>query len=130
MYKRQFINNARFLPSPSMNALFAILIAAGLICSCFILFRFSMTFYFMAEDSTMKISTAIRTSFQAMKGSCAKLLGLILSYIGWYLAALFAAAAVVFIFAWAGYQRAAALYEPLNRLAALVLLIFLSLIHI
>ena len=117
------VNSARFIPSPSLNALFAVLLAAGLICSCFILFRFAMTFYFMAEDSTMKVRTAIRTSVQTMKGACAKLLGLSLSYIGWYLAASIITAGVVFLFASIGYQHAAAMNDPLSRLAALLMLI-------
>ena len=117
------VNSARFIPSPSLNALFAVLLAAGLICSCFILFRFAMTFYFMAEDSTMKVRTAIRTSVQTMKGACAKLLGLALSYIGWYLAAFIVTAGVVFLFAFLSYQHAAAMSDPFGRLRALLVLI-------
>lgn len=117
-------NENRVVPSYGILTLAAVLLLAGGICALLILLRFSLTFWFMAEDRERGPIASIAAGFRAMRGNCIRYLLLMLSYIGRYLAALAGALIAVLIFALAGYSRVSSMDTLFDQYAYLVYLVF------
>ena len=117
-------NEHRVISSYGIFALAVVLLLAGAVCAFFFLLRFSLTFWFMAESGERRTISSITAGFHAMRGNCIRYFLLMLSYIGWYLAAFAGALLAVLIFALAGYSRVSSMETLFDQYAYLVYLVF------
>ena len=117
-------NENRVISSYGILALAILLLLAGAVCAFFFLLRFSLTFWFMADNGERRTISSIAAGFHTMRGNCIRYFLLIFSYIGWYLVAFAVALFAVLIFTLAGYSRVSSMETLFDQYAYLVYLVF------